>query len=456
MGDAGGSGATRSPDERAARGWRARLADAATRRFLVGLVALTVLGLGVRIGYLVATTVPSRPGFLVNYDPIFYHQQALAVAGGRGFVAPYLSGSHPSAGHPPLLVVLLAVATKLHLASFAAHRAVTTVLGALAVPVVGLLGARLAGRRVGLAAAALAAVHPNLWAADGLLMPEGLYAVLVAAALLVAHEAWRGGRARWAGLLGVLIGLAALARGEGLLLLAALVVPVALWTPAAEGARRRVGLAAVALAAAGVTLLPWTAYNLHRFERPVLISTASDTTLAGASCDLSFRGDGLGFWTDTCFANVPNTLEESVFAARIRHQALDYVRGHERRLPVVVAARVGRVWQVYRPVQGITSDELQNRPRWASWAGLVAYAALVPLAAIGVVRLRRRGRPVVLLLGMFAMVTATAALFYGNVRFRIPGEIALVVLAAVPVADVGRRLRRPRSSAPPPGSPARS
>ena len=57
---------------------------------------------------------PSQPGYLVDYDPIFYSQQANLVADGHGFIAPYLldgagNGPHrPSAGHPPFLVVLLA------------------------------------------------------------------------------------------------------------------------------------------------------------------------------------------------------------------------------------------------------------------------------------------------------------------------------------------------------------
>jgi hypothetical protein len=58
------------------------------------------------------------------------------------------------------------------------------------------------------------------------------------------------------------------------------------------------------------------------------------------------------------------------------------------------------------------------------------YWALVPLAIGGLLVLRRRHIMVWPLVAQFAMVTITAAAFYGLIRFRIPAEVALVVLAA--------------------------
>ena len=137
---------------------------------------------------------PLRPGFLVDYDPIFYHQQANSVADGRGFIAPYVlddagrGPTLPSAGHPPLLVVVLALASKLGLRSFHADRLVVALLGAGLVPLVGLLAARLGGRACGVIAAVIVAVYPNFWLYDALLMPEVLAGLLVAASLLVVYR----------------------------------------------------------------------------------------------------------------------------------------------------------------------------------------------------------------------------------------------------------------------------
>ena len=434
------------------------------RRFWAVVLAATALAVGVRMAYTATSTVPSEPGFLVSYDPIYYHQQAVAVADGDGFVAPYRTDGAPSADHPPLLVLVLAVASKLGLSSFAAHRAITALIGAAVVPLLALLARRLAGERAGLVAAGLAAVAPVLWANDGQLMPEPLYAVAVAAALLVAHHLWdgdvpnplrtRGSRRPEAGTyspefggvvvgaagLGALIGLAGLARGEGLLLLGFTVVPVALWAPGLAGWRSRLAVVAVAGVTCGVVLAPWLAYNAGRFEERVLLSSSADSAFAGANCDATYAGPGLGGWTSDCFARHSNqTLEESVFSARLRADARAYVGDHQSELPRVAAARAGRLWGVYRTAQGVELDELQNRPRPVGWAGLVTLAALVPLAVVGAVRLRRVGRPVVLLAALPVMVTVVAALFYGNPRFRVPADLALVVLAAIAVASVGGR-----------------
>jgi hypothetical protein len=126
----------------------------------------------------------------------------------------------------------------------------------------------------------------------------------------------------------------------------------------------------------------------------------------------------------------------------LRADARAYVSDHQSELPKVAAARVGRLWGVFRTAQGVDLDELQNRPRPVSWAGLATLLVLVPLAVAGAARLRRAGRPVVLLAAMPVMVTVVAAGFYGNPRFRVPADLALVVLAAVALGSVGARGRQ--------------
>jgi 4-amino-4-deoxy-L-arabinose transferase-like glycosyltransferase len=409
-------------------GWRG-----APGWFRWGVAGATLLGLLTRGWFLRSHSVPSEPGFLVNFDPIFYHRQARAVADGRGFIAPYLDGTHPSAGHPPLLVVVLAVASAVGLESFGAHRFVTVLIGAAVVPALGLLGARVGGWRVGVAAAVIGALYPNLWANDGLVMPEGLYTLVLVLLLVVAVDAWWSPTWWRAGLLGVGVGLAALTRGEGLLLALFVVVPIALWSRAFLDGRSRFRFLVVGGVATVLTLAPWTLYNLSRFEHPVVVSTAADTTFAGANCDGAYNGDGLGFWDPTCFQGVTPGIEESQYAVDIRADALDYVRAHVEDLPRVTAARVGRVWEVFRPVDNVTANQLQNRPRGVGWAGLVTFVLIAAAAVVGAWRMRRwPTAPLLLLfLGLPVMVTLTAALFYGNVRFRLPAEVAFVVLAAV-------------------------
>jgi uncharacterized membrane protein YoaK (UPF0700 family) len=95
-----------------------------------------------------------------------------------------------------------------------------------------------------------------------------------------------------------------------------------------------------------------------------------------------------------------------------------------------------RIWSLYAPRQAIDLAQGEGKPRWATWPGLVMFYALVPCAVLGVRKLGRRSLP---LLAPVVLVALNAALFYGLLRFRVPAEVSLVVLAGVGVAS-------PRSS----------
>ena len=81
----------------------------------------------------------------------------------------------------------------------------------------------------------------------------------------------------------------------------------------------------------------------------------------------------------------------------------------------------------------MTLGELERRPREWSWLALAMFAVLVPAAVAGAFVLRRRRVSIVPLLAMPVLVTVTAALFWGNPRFRRPAELAIIVLAAVAI-----------------------
>ena len=72
------------------------------------------------------------------------------------------------------------------------------------------------GARVGLLAAAIAAVYPVLIGADASLLTESLFGLCVAVAMLVAYRLLDRPSAGWALALGVVIRVASLARSEGL------------------------------------------------------------------------------------------------------------------------------------------------------------------------------------------------------------------------------------------------
>jgi hypothetical protein len=70
---------------------------------------------------------------------------------------------------------------------------------------------------------------------------------------------------------------------------------------------------------------------------------------------------------------------------------------------------------------------------------VACYYALVLLAAYGVVVLRRRGGPWLILLTPFALVVLVSVISYGFTRLRAGAEPALVVLAAVALDALAAR-----------------
>jgi 4-amino-4-deoxy-L-arabinose transferase-like glycosyltransferase len=398
------------------------------RRSLEGLGLTThfprwlaaIVGLGVALRALQTLLVaPWPPGFF--NDEAYYNALAQLIAHGVGFVRPaeYLGDglTLPTAERAPLFPLALAGLAKLGLAD-GDLRLLGLLTGAGTIVVVGLLGRRLAGDRAGLMAAGLAAVYPTLIAADGALMTESLYGFLGGLALLLAYrllEAQTLGRAL---ALGAVLGVAAHARAEALLLLILLLVPL-LRRP---GGLRSAGAVCVACA---LVLVPWTARNWVEFDRPVLIATEGGETLAGANCEKVYYGGRIGTWEVSCvhFSGRGNEAEELNQAG---HDGIRYAREHVGRVPVVAAARVARTWSLFHPFQ-----LPEGRRAWVMHLGVGMYFLMIPLAVYGFVLLRRRRVPVWVLMAPFITVTLTALLAYGAVRFRHSAELSLTVLAAV-------------------------
>ncbi|MGH8983464.1 MAG: ArnT family glycosyltransferase [Acidimicrobiia bacterium] len=399
------------------------------RRFVVALLVIAGVAFVGRATYILTVT-RHETGF---YDRVYYQGSAERLAAGEWFKFPPSFGDPDleDALHPPLTALVLTPAARVTADSDLAMRFTVALAGVGVVLLAGLIGREVAGSRVGLVAAGLAAVYPNLWMNDGLIMAETFATLATAATVFFAYRLLHMPTWRNAAAAGVSCALAMLSRGELFLLVPLVAVPAALLVKGATR-DRRFRLAGVVVLSALLVVAPWVAYNLARFEKPVFLSNGDGGVVAGANCDQTYWGPELGSWHGLCHADVGgDQLEGSLNSEQKREAALEYMRDHLGRLPVVVIARIGRSWSVYKPLEMIDVDVTEGRPRWASWAGLGMYWALVPLSVAGVVVLRRRAVPLFPLVGPLIVSTLVAGAFYGRVRFRAPAEVSLVVLAAV-------------------------
>lgn len=399
---------------------------------LLGLIS--VVGLVVRI---IAVETAGRN--LVG-DGVLFHTQANLIADGLGFIDPALFGfrfiARPSAAHPPLFPLALSGVSWLGHTTVLAHARTCAVLSAAAVPFIGLTAGEVAGTRAGLWAASLAAVYPNLWANDAWVMSESLYVTTVALALWMLVRLGKRPTAGRSIAAGVAIAIAALTRAEAILLLPIAVVPLLLGRRTIHPLRR-VALITAATAAALVVTAPWVARNVHTFDEPVFLATNNDTVIAGANCRDAYYGRAIGSWEFECLSGPEReTDDESVRGARLRAHGIRYAQAHLERVPLVVAARVGRAWDVYRPFQGIADV----RSGWTQRFAVLSFWALLPVATLGALELRRRKVPLSPFLAQPVLITLTAALGYGLWRLRLPLDVAVIALAGVALAKWTTRL----------------
>lgn len=421
-----------------------------SRGFLVAVGLAAAAAALVRFAYIWF----DRRDFVFGGDAYYYHQGANLLADGEGFIHPFgwLEGkSVESADHPPLYILYLAGWSLAGVRTTTGHMVASALLGIASVVFAALIGRRVAGERVGVIAAFLVALAPNVWRYDGMLMSETMVILVVLVTVWLGYRFWDR-RTPWRLVaLGVAVGFATLARSELLLLGPLLVVPLALLARERSWGWR-VGWLAVSGAAAVVVLTPWLVLNQTRFDEPVYLSQNLGGTITVSYCDTVFDGPLLGYWDFNCGPRVlaPLGLLElgspGVDAA-MREAGLTFARDNLDRLPVVVAARLGRITGLFRPSQQRDLDIfLESTTRSVATAGMITLPFSIVGAVAGAVVLRRRRVLIFPLLAPIGCVLLTVALFYAATRFRATAEGPIYVLTAVALGALWDLLARRRRS----------
>jgi 4-amino-4-deoxy-L-arabinose transferase-like glycosyltransferase len=423
------------------------------RRFRTQLALIMALGLVIRVLYLMFVTRDDR----LWGDAYAYYWSGRLLAEGHGFIQPLPWNAHhiriESPDRPPGYFLFLAFWSLIGIKSWLAQRFFSALMGVATIAVVGLLGKEISGKRVGLVAAFIAAVYPNFWLHDGMGMSETQTILTVAICLLLAYRYWKHPSWQRAAWLGVSGGVGALTHPDTALILALLGLSVVILAKG-EAWKRRLGHFALVGAAGVLVISPWVVRNLVTFDEPVYLSTGLDITMAVTNCDETYNGYFRAFWYMPCATNhTPPEGDLSVQAVYWRHLAFDYMSAHKSELPGVIAARVGRMWGVYRPFQQVKLNILEGHRTWISWTGLGFFYVLTPSAIAGLVLLRRRRVPILPLLAPVLTVTFSAIITFGNTRYRAAAELTLAIGAAVAFVALVDHLQSRRASpvdAPPP------
>ena len=321
--------------------------------------------------------------------------------------------------HPPLYLYFVGSVFALF-GSLEAVKIAQCVLGALLVPALGLIGARVFGERTGLLAAGLAAFYPEIVWFSSHFWVETLFTVLLWWAFERLLGADGSGSSGAAALAGLLWGLAVLARETVLYFL-----PLA----AAWLAWRRVGggrRAALYLATALLVILPWTWRNWIVFGAFVPVSTAGALNLWQGNTRLSRQEVYEQYWA------VHGRMEKYRFARqkgieailerqpwwifeKLRDEMPEYWAAHGQ--PVVHLER-GAYGDVPRPL-ALTAIGVVLAPYLAVLGLFVAGIAMLP---------RHRALPLLLVFLVYYVLLHVAA--HGYPRYRLPSLPVLFLVAA--------------------------
>ena len=409
---------------------------------LAALIAILLLGLGLRLDY----AIDGRPPV---YDAKAYARIAAHLEAGDGFTAGRRA-TQPSSNYSPGLPLLVA---GIYLVTGGVEgelaRIVLAVIASLAVLFTYLLGRRLggvlgsgAGVVAGLIAAAAVAIYPALLEYGGMLMSEPLAATLLSGGLLALLWAGDAGGAWWRWLLaGATFGGLSLVRPEYLavsFLLALLVLIRGLWRARLpndpdSGSKgnliQAVGAAALVCVGIVVVVAPWTVRNAVALERFVPISTGGGQVLFAGSY-LPSGGDPEKVGVEVVerhpelFApkaakelrleqilarlaqsRYPELETDEALAKMGRERLGDAISEEPLEYAGFLAAKIARVWS-HGP-RKIMRDELWEALHWT----------LVGLGLIGLaVLLSKRRWEAVLIAAVFLAITAVCAVLVASPR----------------------------------------
>jgi 4-amino-4-deoxy-L-arabinose transferase-like glycosyltransferase len=350
-----------------------------------------------------------------------------------------LDGVTPTAFRPPGYPTLLAALQVLGIGVRGARLA-NVVMLALTVAGVWVLARRVGGPRVAALAVCVSAIYPLFTYTAGTLYSQtmaGVFFIWALVALVACLDAETARRR------------ALLAAGGGLLFsICFLTVPtfgasligVLIWM-AFVRRRRALPLVAVTVIAAAILPTAWTVRNAIIFHALVPVSTNNGLNLlegnsentnptAGNLTDLSRYGAGAKQYTDE--------VERSDYYARA---ALSWIAANKVQAAVLYLEKTANY---FNPRNDLVTSSQQSRLN-----DVLSIVSYVPLLLLFVGRLARfRSRPIgsveALLIGLYVGNAFVLAIYYTKVRYRVPLDPLLILVAASFVVSLasGRRTRQ--------------
>ncbi|HEY2589784.1 MAG TPA: hypothetical protein VGI81_28835 [Tepidisphaeraceae bacterium] len=400
------------------------------------ILILLALALALRIGWAV-----TRPVNDAAIDALPDQREYLSLAqnllhgGGLQFIDPRFNEAVKAFRTPGYPMMVAACG-----ASVRAVRIVQALLDVSTVLAIYLLARRLIGGRFApLLAAGIVAVNPYLIYFTGLLLSETLFTAMLAWAMVLLVIG-RGGRGPWLATVlwlagGLLLSLSVLVRHSAVALPVLLGLLSVFLNTASEVSYKQLSLSAEDSYTKGVwrlppgltmvmltllSLLPWVVRNRVVLGHWIWLDTNSGFTL----CD-GYNPDATGASDQSFVHRMPElqALDEVGRDEHLKQEAIDYARTHPERAVMLAGAKLARTWS---PVP-LSREYGRPALRLLAMAYSVPFDALVLIGLLWG-RLRRSAK--VFLITPAIYFSIIHMLTVGSLRYRIPIEPPLAVVAA--------------------------
>ena len=402
------------------------------------LAGICIAALLLRIGYAAAF---DRFSEAPKWDARYYCDAARNILAGKGLT---YDGLRPSTLWPPLCPVFLAGVFGVFGDDFVIARLVLMCVDVVTIVLVYLLASKIFDYRAGFVAAGIAAVYPYFIYRSAILMTEPLVMLLLTALALLLLHMKTGFRRRHIPAAGVLCALLMLCRANMQMLI--LILP--LWGFFAYGKWRPALARTLPIVAIMLLLVaPYFVRNAKIEGRFVGISTTGGMTFYGAHNEIVFNDPEFdGFWVNIQrFGEQAPLIDEKIKEAdnsdRLFRLGFEAIRKNPGKMPMHLLHKLRNFWLIhvyYYETGGISAKIPQ-----------LVYLALLPFFVIGLIVNYRSPRKTVFFYLMFAMLTLTTFVFYGNARFRAPVEPMIITLASGGIVYAARKAlgRRRRAAA---------
>lgn len=385
------------------------------RNILRDCAVLAVPALAVRLAALFILPRVLGSGYRGYYDDGVYVTMARAWAG--------LPGGDFITYHPPGYPLFLAPFCLLGARGLYSALLVQTVLSAATVAVAYLMALALGSdRRAALCAGVFCAVNPMLVYFSTRLMTETLFVFLVMIFFLLWLKAWEGRDLRVAAASGIVGGLAALTRG--------VILPFGGVLALAAFLRRRrntrwLALVAVCGVAWALTMTPWTVRNALRFGRFIPVSVQGGWNFyEGLTTDLDdIRfGRPRAMGAEAAARGLQDTFETDAYFSR---KAKAWVRANPGKFVKLTLRKAVRFWRPW---------PCPPHPALVRLSAGLFYIVLFALALTGLWRGAAVHPAWIFPLAWCAHLTGMHSVFASNLRYRLPLEPMVAILAGFGLA----------------------